>query len=168
MHQSMVSQPAWQMANWTTLSQSCILMGEFPLIATRSEKVLLSFYQTARDFFLVLNIKARERERVAHIASNGPTMCFYCTQPFGWDEQDWPVPSGEYHFCEGLKQLRQHEGCKLPGDQSKSAHLVWMEKTLSTMRRITKSLSVMDLDHLHLDGKLSGEWMASSLPVAAR
>lgn len=106
--------------------------------------------------------------RVTHIANNSPTLCFYCTQPFGLDQQDWPVPIGEYHFCEGLKQLRQHGGCKLPGDQSKSAHLLRMEKTLSTMRRITKRLSVMDLDHLHLDGKLSGEWMASSLPVAVR
>lgn len=26
-----------------------------------------------------------------------------------------------------------------------------------------RSLSVMDLDHLQLDGKLSGEWMARSL-----
>lgn len=118
--------------------------------------------------FLFLFFKITKASRDTHIANNVPTMCFHCTQPLGLDDLGWTVPSGEYHFCEGLKQLRHHEGCKLPGAQSKSAHLVWMEKTLSSMRRITKSLSVMDLDHLHLDGKLSGEWTAFSLPVTAR
>lgn len=93
-----------------------------PSKATKSKKVLLSFHHTAlKTFFFFFVVQAL---RVTHIAYNSPTLCFYCTQPFGLDQQDWPVPSGEYHFCEGLKQLRQHGGCKLPGDQSKSAHLV--------------------------------------------
>lgn len=45
MQQSRFSQPAWQMANRTTLSQSRILMGEFLFLskATGSKKVLNSF-----------------------------------------------------------------------------------------------------------------------------
>lgn len=77
---------------------------------------------SSRLFFFFFKIM--QALRVTHIANNSPTLCFYCTQPFGLDQQDWPVPSGEYHFCEGLKQLRQHGGCKLPVDQSKSAHLL--------------------------------------------
>lgn len=109
MQQSMFSQPAWQMANRTTLSQSRILMGEFLFLskATGSKKRTPIFYRTVlKTFFLPILIL--QALRVTHIANNSPTLCFYCTQPLGLDRQDWPVPSGKYHFCDGLKQLRQH------------------------------------------------------------